>query len=298
MDWDEAIERIDEILKRVDMITAPGLDFADSVRRTLASIRSYTEIHQRITPRQEQAVENMARGVDAWLEANPPEPKLVERWERDWDDSYRPTAEHRVVGAPRRLTTADYAAQVLCLPVGPLLGAGGFGEVYALPNDHAIKFTHADAERVCVTWILRQQQPLSPHLPRVVEFGLISEYEVRWANPAPKLNDHEGTGPTFWYIREELAHVYGGSRQLTPELHHAISLEVNEIAWRLWDEHRLWLLGDFARLSQWGRREDGTLVLRDLACGTADEGVDNDTQRGGRRPETEPPPWYGERAGL
>lgn len=209
-------------------------------------------------------------------------------------------------GASRPWTTRQYGEQVLHLNVGRRLGEGGFGEVYALPGGKVIKFTHSDAERACATWVKKHKRP-SPHLPRVYRSGEIPEYTVRWVGSEPRINDQHGTGPRFWYIREEVPDTYaatvpGESRAakvalLTPELHEAISADIQRAAWRLWHDHRLWLMPDFALLRQWGRRADGTIVLRDLACGTPEEGVNPETQEGGRLPETEPPPWYPETAG-
>lgn len=174
------------------------------------------------------------------------------------------------------------------------LDAGGYGEVYRLSGGRVAKLTASEAEEACVRWLMKQPpETLSPHLPRVFAGGRVRSGAVRFTARGPQETGYEE--PTFWYVREDLgwlpevrAGAEHGSRSYTER-----TARLRKIVVQLWNQHQLAFADDIFSSDNWGQRPDGTWVVRDVACGTTEEGINPETQEGGKSPATEMPSWYG-----
>lgn len=185
---------------------------------------------------------------------------------------------------PDNFTTLDLIAQLGFGRVQPgdLLGFGGFGEAWRLPDGRVIKFTTSPAEAHCVEFLAKHSIE-SPHLPRVDASGHLESGTAHWF--VRDLDDSDlraaldeklarrvrwrGWGPLFWYVREELDDV----RPSDP-------WNITGITIDLWT--RLGILPmDISRVSNWGKRPGtGELVLRDLACSTPEAHFSGETRDG------------------
>lgn len=63
-----AVKQCDRIIDKCDEIPFEGADFAESIRGKVESIRKWIEQHGRVTPKQQDALDNMESGADRWLE--------------------------------------------------------------------------------------------------------------------------------------------------------------------------------------------------------------------------------------
>jgi hypothetical protein len=67
-DADAALKLIEDTLADLDKITKPdSIAYRDSVRVKLRDMQSWIEERDHVTPSMLAAIENMARGVQAWL---------------------------------------------------------------------------------------------------------------------------------------------------------------------------------------------------------------------------------------
>jgi hypothetical protein len=60
------VAEVDDLLGRLDDLPDRAEDFAESVREKLTSIRGWCVAENACTDRQQQAVDNMAGGVERW----------------------------------------------------------------------------------------------------------------------------------------------------------------------------------------------------------------------------------------
>jgi hypothetical protein len=64
----EAIEQCERIMEKIHDVPEAGEDFAASVSEKVDSIWQWIEEHGRVTPKQQEALDNMESGLDRWLE--------------------------------------------------------------------------------------------------------------------------------------------------------------------------------------------------------------------------------------
>lgn len=66
--WETYLETIEEAVADAERIEGPGRDFADSVTEKLEGIKVWVQRTEHITDAQADAVDNMAGGIDRWVE--------------------------------------------------------------------------------------------------------------------------------------------------------------------------------------------------------------------------------------
>lgn len=66
--WEEAIETADEILEICDELPEAGDEFRQSVEEKTRRIRAWIQEHEHCTDKQVNALENMHRGAEKWLQ--------------------------------------------------------------------------------------------------------------------------------------------------------------------------------------------------------------------------------------
>jgi len=67
-EWAHRLDQCDEILSAIDDLPDRAADFAASVQEKVESIRDWIEAQETVTSAQCAALDNMERGVHAWLE--------------------------------------------------------------------------------------------------------------------------------------------------------------------------------------------------------------------------------------
>jgi len=67
IDPEEAIEQAERIAERCEDLPSRAADFGESVAENCREIAANIETHQRVTPGQQEALDNMESGVEAWL---------------------------------------------------------------------------------------------------------------------------------------------------------------------------------------------------------------------------------------
>lgn len=67
-DWERSLEQCEAILEAIDDLPERAADFAASVQEKVESISDWIEGHETVTSAQAAALDNMERGVHAWLE--------------------------------------------------------------------------------------------------------------------------------------------------------------------------------------------------------------------------------------
>lgn len=68
MEVKEANDLAEELLKRCEELPERAADFYESVTDKVRGIRETINKYNKVTPRQESALENMYAGVERWLE--------------------------------------------------------------------------------------------------------------------------------------------------------------------------------------------------------------------------------------
>lgn len=69
--WQEALETADEIIEMIDDISEDsdrGQEFASSIDEKTRNIRAWIQEHEHTTDKQVNALENMHRGAENWLQ--------------------------------------------------------------------------------------------------------------------------------------------------------------------------------------------------------------------------------------
>lgn len=66
--WEEALETANEIIDMVEEIPEHGEEFAQGVQERTTSIRAWIQEHEHATDKQVNALENMHRGAEKWLQ--------------------------------------------------------------------------------------------------------------------------------------------------------------------------------------------------------------------------------------
>lgn len=211
-------------------------------------------------------------------------------------------------GLPVLVGPGRTTKEVLEAKFGPLelLGIGGYGEAWLARNGRVIKSTSSAAETHCVRTILENNLK-SPWLPRLYHAGWFEWVrftycpEDSWED-IPEDCPSAGYGPVFWYEREAVNHFplavaelaldiyrYGyeeaakrnpGRKKGKPaeqwknaaRIVRAISTAMKELP------RSPGLAPIDAALKNWGVTASGRIVLRDLACGTADLMFDDEEQ--------------------
>jgi hypothetical protein len=64
----DAIEQCDRILEKCDEVPEEGIDFAESIRGKVRSMRTWIWNNGHVTDKQQTSLDNMESGVDRWLE--------------------------------------------------------------------------------------------------------------------------------------------------------------------------------------------------------------------------------------
>lgn len=67
-EWAHRMDQCEEILAAIDDLPERAADFAASVKEKVESIRDWIEAQETVTSAQCAALDNMERGVHAWLE--------------------------------------------------------------------------------------------------------------------------------------------------------------------------------------------------------------------------------------
>jgi len=69
VNWEDALEIADEILDMIDNdLPEEAEEFAESVEEKVRDIRNWIEDHRHVTERQVEALENMKRGCEKWMD--------------------------------------------------------------------------------------------------------------------------------------------------------------------------------------------------------------------------------------
>ena len=66
-DTEVAIELCDAILSLVDQLPERAEEFADSIQTKAINIKAFVEKHDKVTPGQITALENMKSGAEKWI---------------------------------------------------------------------------------------------------------------------------------------------------------------------------------------------------------------------------------------
>lgn len=66
-DWANRVEQVGEILEKLDDLPDRAIDFREGVEEKLRGMLTWMEKNQHVTPKMVTAIENMAAGVDKWL---------------------------------------------------------------------------------------------------------------------------------------------------------------------------------------------------------------------------------------
>lgn len=159
--------------------------------------------------------------------------------------------------APEMKSSREYLTEIVGKPI-ELLGTGGMGEVWGLPDGTVIKITSSKAELECVTRLFEAEtnnKPYSVHAPRIYGIGEILESEYVFFSEIDGAIPHT---PVFWFLREPLEDILLEFGELAIERKEALKDIVRK--------HQLYPI-DYQKSSNWGIRLDsGELVMRDLAC--------------------------------
>lgn len=136
-----------------------------------------------------------------------------------------------------------------------LLGWGRQGEAWLLKDGTVAKVSRDRFEASCLRE-LAGRQPVSRHLPRILDVRFDMPAGLMWAGRAGEGTEYDDH-PVVAYRREALADLPGDPWQFTGKLNR----EVEDIAVK--DGLQL---TDWDVSINWGQRADGTIVYRDLAC--------------------------------
>jgi hypothetical protein len=64
---DAALARCEELLDSIDELPSPAIEFGESVAEGVRAVMERIEKDRRVTPKQQQAIDNWAAGVAAWF---------------------------------------------------------------------------------------------------------------------------------------------------------------------------------------------------------------------------------------
>lgn len=67
LDWQEAIEQIDELMALLDDLPERAEDYSSSVSMGASQMRDWIEANERVTAEQWRAIENWTAGAERWL---------------------------------------------------------------------------------------------------------------------------------------------------------------------------------------------------------------------------------------
>lgn len=72
LDWEDASEQCTRILETIDELEEDGVidkapEFFESVGEKIASMQGTIDRKQRVSEKQQEALDNMERGVNAWV---------------------------------------------------------------------------------------------------------------------------------------------------------------------------------------------------------------------------------------
>lgn len=66
-DWSGSVDQIDEILERAEELPEVAQEFQEGVVDRLKGIQNWMIENKHITPKMEQAIENIELGIEKWF---------------------------------------------------------------------------------------------------------------------------------------------------------------------------------------------------------------------------------------